>query len=475
MTLNTKPGARTFAVLVVDDLESNRRMLGRVFRAERFEVHDVESGESALQFLSEGEADLVLLDLHMPGIDGLETLRRIKASNPRMPVVILTGGGDVASAVEAMKIGAFDFLIRPVHNDHLVLTARRALEHRQLTDEVEGLRGLVGGPLAKLMGSSEVISRLAEQIARVAETNVTVLVLGETGTGKELVARALHAHSTRRDGPFVALDCGAIPENLVESELFGHEKGAFSGADRRREGHLQLAHGGTLLLDEVGNLSGANQTKLLRVLQERKVLPIGAAKEIDIDVRFIAATSEGSEGLGSKTGFREDLYHRLAEFVIRLPPLRERPEDIEALARRFLDEACTEFRRPVVGFDRDAAALLREHPWPGNVRELRNAVRQAVLRCPGREIRAADIDLRRPVEVPDTPDAPPRARGQAMGSLKEIANAAASIAEKQAITEALRVANGNKSEAARLLKTDFKTLHEKMKRLGLARAGAPEA
>lgn len=200
-------------------------------------------------------------------------------------------------------------------------------------------------------------------------------------------------------------------------------------------------------------------------------MPIGATKAIDIDVRFIAATSEGSEGLGSKTGFREDLYHRLAEFVIRLPPLRERPEDIEPLARRFLDEAVTEFRRPVVGFDRDAAAVLRAHAWPGNVRELRNAVRQAVLRCADREIGPDDIDLRRHGVAPALPDAPLRARGQATGSLKQIASAAASVAEKEAIVEALRVANGNKSEAARLLKTDFKTLHEKMKRLGLVRTG----
>jgi DNA-binding NtrC family response regulator len=342
-----------------------------------------------------------------------------------------------------------------------------ALDHRRLADEVKGLRRLVGGPLAKLMGSSEVISRLGEQIARVAETDVTVLILGETGTGKELVARALHANSARRDGPFVALDCGAMPETLAESELFGHERGAFSGADRRREGHLQLAKGGTVLLDEVGNLSSVNQAKLLRALQERKVLPIGATKEVDVDVRFIAATNESLEGAGPDRTFREDLYHRLAEFVIRLPPLRERPEDIEMLARRFLDEACTEFRRPIVGFRRDAIAVFREHAWPGNVRELRNAVRQAALRCADREIVPGDIDLRRASNVQEARDLTRRAPTSATGTLKEIAGAAAAAAEREAIVEALRVAKGNKSEAARLLKTDFKTLHGKIKRFGL--------
>ena len=306
------------------------------------------------------------------------------------------------------------------------------------------------------------------QIQKVAGSSLTVLIQGETGTGKELVARALHDESPRRNKPFVAVDCGALAENLLESELFGHEKGAFTGADRKKEGQLVLAQGGTLFLDEVGNLPLGLQTKLLRVLQERMVKPVGAAKEISIDVRFIAATNAplGMEAKAEK--FRQDLYYRLAEFTINLPPLRERKEDMPFLTQHFLEEATVEFRKPVSPIWGEVAQMLLAYSWPGNIRELRNVVRQAVLLASGSQVETGTVkDLlgksKSPVESPG-PVEVPLFPGS---SLKEIAESAVEEAEKQAIRKVLRSTGGNKSQAAKILKTDYKTLHVKIKKYGI--------
>jgi len=325
---------------------------------------------------------VALVDLRMPGISGFEVLERLRTAAPSMPAIMLTGSGDVKNAVRAMQLGAFDYLTKPMNHEEVVLIVRRALESRALHEEVQQLRRHAGGnadDLAVQMGSSDQIKQVIEQVRTVAVSNFTVLLLGETGTGKEIVSQAIHQLSARRRKPFVALDCGAIPDALLESELFGHEKGAFTGADRSQTGRFRLAEGGTCFLDEMGNLPLNLQAKLLRVLESGEVQPIGAAQTTPMDVRFIAATNHDLDERVRLGAFRADLYFRLAQYAIRLPALRERPDDIEYLARRFMMEASIELRRPMQTIVPAALDLLRRHTWPGNVRELRNVVRQAVL------------------------------------------------------------------------------------------------
>jgi DNA-binding NtrC family response regulator len=454
-------------VLVVDDTAANRRLLAATFEAEGFAVSLAADGPAGLAELKANPPSVVLLDLRMPGMTGIETLTAAKQLAPQLPVIVLTSDGDIASAVEATRLGAFDFLTRPINGDKLVLTVRHAIEMCQLSGEVQDLRRQLssGAGVARLMGASDAIRKVVRQIQQVAVSAFTVLIQGETGTGKELAARAVHQESARRDKPFIALDCGAIPETLIESELFGYEKGAFTGAMQRRGGHVQRAEGGTLFLDEIGNLSLATQAKLLRVLQERQVQSLGGSRPVPVDVRFIAATNESLLEQVERGRFREDLYFRLAEFTITLPPLRERREDILPIARRFHEETCAELRRSVTAISDEARALLLEHAWPGNVRELRNIMRQAVLQSDGGMLEADQI---RPLLTKRSAKQVMSASVSVLGrSLKEISNAAVTQAEKQAILEALRSSRGNKSKAARLLKVDFKTLHLKMKRYGL--------
>jgi two-component system nitrogen regulation response regulator GlnG len=416
----------------------------------------------------------------MPGMDGMETLSRLKAMAPQLGVIMLTSHGDVAAAVEAIKRGAEDFLIRPIQADHLVLTVKRALERRELRSEVEGLRRLVGrqGYLARLITPSPRMRELVEAIRMVANSNFTVLVQGETGTGKELVARAIHQESERADQPFVAIDSGAIPEALVESELFGYEKGAFSGADRRKEGHFQIAGAGTLLLDEVSNLPIPSQAKVLRAIQERQIRPVGATRAITVQTRIIAATNVNLQERTTTGLFRQDLFFRLAEFVISLPPLRERREDIVPLARGFLEEASVELKRPASVITADAGQVLENGLWPGNVRQLRNVMRRAALQASSVELRAGDIEhllsefvdaqQPEPTAPPATVPAHADAEGIANGrTLRDIARSAQAAAEKKAISETLRATGGNRQKAARRLQTDYKTLLIKIKHYGL--------
>ncbi len=457
-------------MLVVDDNPTNQRLLAAVFATENFAVSQALEGEAALAQIARDPPSVVILDLHMPGLSGVETLARIRQVAPQVPVIILTSHGEIASAVEATRLGAHDFLTRPIQNDKIVLAVRHAVEHQRLLGEVEDLRRRLthGDVLAKLVGASEGMRSVVRLIEQGSPSNLTILIQGETGTGKELVARAIHQQSERAHKPFVALDCGAIPETLLESELFGHEKGAFSGANQRRVGHLQLAEGGSLFLDEAANLSMPLQAKLLRVLQERMVQPLGATRAWPIDVRFIAATNDALEAQVSTGRFRQDLYYRLAEFTINVPPLRDRRDDILGLAKGFLTEAASEMRRPVRTFSEAAAVVLREHAWPGNVRELRNVVRQAVLRAAGFTVTPEDLRpvLNRRTPPPEPVTSNPLPPG---ASLRDIAESAANAAERRAITEALRVTNGNKSQAARMLKVDYKTLLTKLKRFALPR------
>ncbi len=463
-------------VLVVDDNLMNRKLLSAVFESQGFAVTSAEDGEKALAAIAAQVPSAILLDLQMPGLSGTDTLGRIKSIAPQIPVIMLTSHADVPAAVESIKLGAYDFLSRPINNDKLVLTVRRALEHHLLIGQVEGLKRQLdaAGSLARFATGSPAIQQVVEKIQQVAESNLTVLIQGETGTGKELVARSIHQQSGRAKKPFVAIDCGAIPENLLESELFGHEKGAFSGADRRKEGHFQLAEGGSVFLDEVANLPPSIQAKLLRVIQERQLQPLGSSRSIAMDVRFIAAANDALDAQVSAGKFRQDLFYRLAEFTIVLPSLRQRKEDIVPLAKRFQEEASIELRRNVCGISDSVAEILIDHSWPGNVRELRNVIRQSVLQTAGPMIELKDVQhllKKHPAQGSIS-----AAISVPLGvSLKEVAENATVEAEKQAILEALRATRGNKSQAARLLKVDYKTLHVKIKRYQLQANGVEGA
>ncbi|MEZ4365306.1 MAG: sigma-54 dependent transcriptional regulator [Kofleriaceae bacterium] len=474
-------------VVIADDNPALRRGLARTFAAAGFDPVEAADGAAAVAAVQAQPPAAVLLDVQMPGLGGIEALRVIRQATPSVPVLMLTGHGEIPLAVEAIRAGATDFLTRPIDGDQLVATVRRAISR----SVVLGANDAPGPsptepPLRELMGPSAAIEQLAHHVDTVANTGLTVLILGETGAGKELVARAVHGHSARATRPFVAIDCGAIPENLLESEMFGYERGAFSGADRRKEGWFELAGDGTLFLDEIGNLSTLTQAKLLRVLQERCVQHLGGGLPVPIHCRVIAATNEDILARVAADRFRADLYYRLSEYVLHLPPLRDRPGDVASLARRFVAEASVSFGRTPPAISAEALAALAGYRWPGNVRELRNVARQALLRCAGELIGLDELDglLRSPIAParpePDDdggflargsgvllPSKDGRAPGAPGESLREIAGRAVGRAERVAIADALRRARGNKSLAARLLQIDFKTLTAKMRRFEL--------
>ncbi len=453
-------------LLSVDDDPMQGRILTALFRdTPGLTVTAVHDGTAALNEVAADPPDIVVLDLGLPGISGLEVLQRCKTIAPDIPVIVLTGYTDVRTAVQAIQLGAYQFLTKPMNTDELTVIVQRALERSELLQQIESLRRKVGGgsALGSLLGGSPGMQSVVRRVRQVATSNFTVLVQGETGVGKELVARAIHEESGRAGRPLVPIDCGAIPENLLESELFGHEKGAFSSADRKKEGLFVIAEGGTLFLDEIGNLPPGIQAKLLRVIQERKVLAVGSTTPRNLDVRFIAATNVPLETAVREGRFRQDLYYRLTEFTIVVPPMRDRADDIVLLANRFRQEASLELCRPVAAISDEAARILRAHSWPGNVRELRNVIRQAVLLAPDSVIEADQIQ---PLLAGWDAPSEPMATGGGT-SLKEIADAAVAEAEKRAISETLQKTNGNKSQAARLLRVDYKTLHLKVKRYGL--------
>lgn len=450
--------------LVIEDDAASRRLLTAMLAPEGWEVATAADGGTGLALSESGQPDLVILDLRLPGMHGLDVLAALHARDPHLPVIILTACGELKTAVEATRRGAFDYLTKPVDHDVLLLSCARALETRELRAEVEQLRREGGaGRLETQMGSSAAIMRIVEQVRSVAATTFSVLLTGETGTGKELVARAIHRQSPRHQRPFVAVDCGAIPEPLIESELFGYEKGAFTGAQHKRPGQFRAAEGGTVFLDEVGNLPWSLQAKLLRVLESRQLQALGARAASPLDIRVVAATNRDLHRLVQAGQFRADLYFRLAQYGIELPPLRARREDITYLAERYLQEVSVELRRPMLGIARDALQILQRHDWPGNVRELRNVVRQCVLEASDTLLSAAAVS--NCLRLADSPAH--YTERDARLSLREVARAAARDAERRAIADALRSAAGNKSEAARLLKTDYKTLYVKLKQLGI--------
>jgi DNA-binding NtrC family response regulator len=439
----------------VDDEVNALAAFQRVLSKAGYDVTVASSGEEALRRLEAEWFDLVISDLKLPGLDGLALLRRVKTLNPTLPVILLTGYGTIASAVGAMKEGAYDYLSKPINNEELKVVVKKALDLHRLTREVEHLRAQV--EIDKhIIGRSKPMKALFRLIKLVAPSSTTVLIQGESGTGKELIARAIHQLSPRRDRPFVAIDCGALPETLLESELFGYVRGAFTGAVLNKKGLFCEAQGGTLLLDEIGDTTPAFQAKLLRVLQEREIRPLGSNRIIKVDVRVIAATSKDLKKAVAKGTFREDLYYRLAVMPILVPPLRQRREDMPLLIDHFIQKYCAQNRLEPKRISAKALKVLIDYPWPGNVRELENVIERAVLLSPGAEIhpKALFLDGTGGEEFPQ--------------SLAQATEAMRATVEQTKIREAIRLAQGNRSQAAKLLCISRATLYNKLKRYGLS-------
>ena len=451
-------------ILVVEDKESMAEMLVQALGAEGYAVETAVDGAQGIKRLREMRPDLVLTDLKLPKKDGLAVLAEAKSRDPLLPVIVMTAFGTIETAVKAVKEGACDFLTKPFEMDHLLLVVRRAIESRQLLTENLLLREefaeKIGTP--RIIGKSPAIEEVTRVIQRVAPAQTTVLLQGESGTGKELFARAVHHLSPRKDNPFVAINCAAIPRELLETELFGHERGSFTGAVERRIGKFELAHRGTIFLDEVGDLDPALQAKLLRVLQDQSFERVGGNVPIQVDVRIVAATNRDLKKLVDAKAFREDLYYRLSAFPVTIPPLRDRREDIPALAEFFLTRACAEMKKPAKRLSKGAVEALESWSWPGNVRELENALDRAVILSEGEELAPEHLGL---------PGGGAGARSladlPADAGLHEVGAAAAAEAEARLIRKALGETGGNKSKAGVRLKVSYETLLTKIKDYGI--------
>lgn len=459
---------QTAHVLVVDDEEEIRKILTQILEKEGFRVVAVADGQQAMRQICREVPAFILLDVCMPGLSGMEVLKKIKELNNDLPVVLITAYANIHQAVEAMKEGAYDYLAKPFDNNEVVWIARRALAESQLKNSLAKLANQYNRnfSLIESMGPSDKIGSLVSDIHQVAKSDFSVVIVGETGSGKELVARAIHGDSARAAGPFMAVDCGAIPENLLESELFGHEKGSFTGADRQKIGKFELARGGTLFMDEIGNMPAGSQAKFLRVIQDRKLNRVGGNKPVDVDFRLIVATNQDLQKMVSNGDFRKDLYYRLSEFTIYVPALRERAEDILYLAKRFLDMANIELKKMVASFTDEAVELLLAYNWPGNVRQLRSVIRRATL-VADETITANDLSIKQ-ASVPKPPFSP-QVEGMAWenASLREIVQQNVLAVEREVLNEVLRFTGGNKARAARLLQVDYKTIHTKAKKFGI--------
>ena len=459
------------SVLIVDDEPNIRRMVGALLGAEGYEVRDAQDGVSGLQRALESEPDVLLLDLMMPGdMDGMATLAQVREKLPDVPVVMMSGRAGLSDAVRATKLGAFNFLEKPLSPEGVLLALSSALELRQVRREAKTLRrefGLSGD----MIGDSTAMGKVRELIARVAPTDSRVLIMGESGTGKELVAAAIHGASARRDRPFIRVNCAAIPRDLVESEMFGHEKGSFTGATDRRIGRFELAHTGTLLLDEVGDLGPEAQAKLLRAIEAKEIERVGGGKPIRIDVRILSATNKDLERCVHEGTFREDLFFRLNVIPIPLPPLRERPSDIPALVRHFsaLHRMRTGQQQPA--WSDGAMALLTRHRWPGNVRELANIVERLAILHAGLPVEAEDVKAVLSIDADGRRGSAPAAPLPDPSALDASLSETLDEYEKMLITRALSVAAGNVAEAARRLKTDRPNLYRRMRRLGISIGG----
>ena len=451
-------------LLVVDDKDTMRELLARVL-SDAYEVTLAVSGSEAIAQVGSSLFDLVLTDIRMPGADGFEVLKAVKASSPSTEVVLMTAYASVGKAVEAIKEGAYDYVQKPFDPDELSLVLARALERRRLREQAENLRRELQGALQfqSLIGKSAPIRDVYRLIGHAAGLDITVLIGGESGTGKELVARAIHLESARRAAPFVPVNCGALPQDLVESELFGHARGAFTGAAGARSGLFEAAHGGTIFLDEVGELPLQVQVKLNRALQEREVRRVGENAPVKIDVRVIAATHRDLKSEAQAGRFREDLYYRLNVFPIVLPPLRERPGDVALLAGHFLDKCARQHHRELTGFTPEALRAITGYPWPGNVRELENAVERAVAVSAGALITANDLPRELQLSLPG----PLPAETLAKLPYREALELARDRVSREYLTALLREFNGNVTRAAERAGIERESLHRLLRRYGL--------
>jgi two-component system nitrogen regulation response regulator NtrX len=444
-------------VLIVDDEEAIRATLKMILEYEGYDVVLAAGGAAGLKIAEVEQPDLVFLDIKMPQMDGLEVLKRLRSGKAPPQVVILSGHGTVQTAVEATKLGAFDFIEKPPERERILLVARNALNETQLTRKLQGFRESQDRRY-RMVGESAALEKVRRAVERAAPTSATVLITGESGSGKELVARAIHRNSLRRDEEFVQVNCAAIPEELIESELFGHEKGSFTGATEKQIGKFELAHKGTIFLDEVGDMSLKTQAKVLRVLQEGEVERIGSQRTIQVDVRVIAATNKELEERIAAGEFREDLYFRLSVIPIRVPPLRERAQDVEALVQHFAAQFGAENNFRPRSFSREALEALKRHPWRGNVRELKNAVERTLIMSDAEEIGPEQLaeSLRRPGEGAGPPEA--------AGSLKDFKESA----ERQFLVQKLRENRWNISATANAIGTPRSNLYKKLEQYGIS-------
>jgi two-component system response regulator HydG len=451
--------AESLSILVVDDDQAHRTMLRSLLSGWGYKVVEADDGQSAIDLVSQRPFDLILMDVRMVKVSGLEALTVIKKYNPSIPVIIITAYSSVESAVEAMKNGAYDYLTKPLDFDKLRLNLQRAMNHRQLKKENQQLRKTLDGHFerSQLIGNSPALTSLLETVSQVAPSEASILIQGESGTGKELVAAAIYRNSGRREGPFISLNCAAITETLFESELFGHEKGSFTGAHRRTEGRFQQADGGTLFLDEISEMPLTMQVKLLRVLQERKVTRVGGSEEIKIDVRLISATNRDLEKEIAAGRFREDLFYRLAVVTLDLPPLRDRCDDIPLLTDHFIHKFGKQNHKKLKGLTPQAMNQLLKYDWPGNVRELINGLERATVLARSEYIEVKDLPLA--VQKIMVEEGLPPKEMWLEQPLEEV--------EKAAVLQTLETCGGNKSETARRLGVTRKTLHKKLKKYGI--------
>ncbi len=448
-------------ILIADDHDALRRGLVRALTEAGHDVDEAPNGNAAIQRLHDGYYDVVLTDLKMGGSDGLEVLRTTKALHSSTAVILMTAFGSVTTAVEAMKSGAFDFVQKPFEIEEMEVKIEKALEMRRLRHELDYLRHTQNDiyNFDKIVGSSGALAKVLGVVKKVAKSNTTVLIRGETGTGKELIAGAIHHNSLRASRNFVRVNCAALQENLLESELFGHEKGAFTGADKQRIGRFEQADGGTLFLDEIGDMSASTQAKILRVLQEHEFERLGGTRTLKVDVRLIAATNRNLAQMVSSGQFREDLYYRLNVVSIEMPPLRERKDDIPPLAEFFVRRFSGELKKKMDNIHPEAAKMLLRYNWPGNIRELENAIERAVLLTEGSQIKPDDLRLGE-VSTGGRDDAASIVRIPPSGiSLEEI--------EKRALIEALKMSNWVQKDAAELLQISARVINYKIKTLGI--------
>ena len=449
-------------ILIVDDEKNIRESLKGILQDEGFQVDNAKDGQSAIAMVQEERPDLVLLDIWMPGLDGIETLKKMRELHPDLQIIMMSGHATIETAVTATKLGAYDFVEKPLSLEKLLVCIHNALKINQLVAENRSLKERIRGG-EEIIGESQPILELKQQIAIAAPTSGWVLITGENGTGKELVARAIHKHSKRADKPFIEVNCAAIPEDLIESELFGHEKGAFTGATTMRKGKFDLANEGTLFLDEIGDMSLKTQAKVLRILQEQKFERVGGQKPIEVDVRVIAATNKDLEEEINQGRFREDLFYRLNVLPFQVPTLRERQDDIELLARYFIDNYCKKENIETKTITDEALAIMREYHWPGNIRELKNIIERLVIMTPGQTIAAANLpgEIRKP--RPQDDQAEITSLNLTADSYKE----AKELFEREFIRQKLAENDWNISRTAEAIAIERSNLHRKIKAYGI--------